>query len=108
MFPAKLHTRFIVHKRIISAVKRVEFVSDRISYIIIRSRWCDIIVLNVYVPTEDTIGVKDSFYEELERLFDKFPKCHIHFLGDLNAKGREDIFKSTIWNASLHEISNDN
>jgi endonuclease/exonuclease/phosphatase family metal-dependent hydrolase len=30
-------------------------------------------------------------------------------LGDFNAKvGREDIFKPTIGNASLHEISNDN
>jgi hypothetical protein len=34
-----------VHKRIISAVKRVEFVSGRMSYIILRGRWCDIIVL---------------------------------------------------------------
>jgi hypothetical protein len=56
-----------VHKRIISAVKRVEFVSDRISYIILRGRWCHIIVLNVHAPTEDKIDVvKDSFYEELE------------------------------------------
>jgi hypothetical protein len=30
---------FFVHKRIISAVKRVEFVSDRMSYIILRGRW---------------------------------------------------------------------
>jgi hypothetical protein len=30
-------------------------------------------------------------------------------LGDFNAKvGREDIFKQTIGNESLHEISNDN
>jgi hypothetical protein len=30
-------------------------------------------------------------------------------LGDFNAKlGREDIFKPTIGNACLHEISNDN
>jgi hypothetical protein len=30
-------------------------------------------------------------------------------LGDFNAKvGRENIFKPTIWNESLHEISNDN
>jgi hypothetical protein len=30
-------------------------------------------------------------------------------LGDLNAKvDSEDIYKPTIWNESLHEISNDN
>jgi hypothetical protein len=54
--------------------------------------------------------VKDSFYEELERVFDKFLKYHIKILlGDFNVKvGREDIFKPTIGNESLHEISNDN
>jgi hypothetical protein len=40
-------------KRIISAVKRAEFVSDRMSYIILRGRWYDIIVLNVHARTED-------------------------------------------------------
>jgi hypothetical protein len=52
-----------------SAVKRVEFVSDRMLYIILRGRWCHIIVLNVHAPTEDkTDDVKDSLYEELEHL----------------------------------------
>jgi exonuclease III len=81
------------------------------SYIILRGRWCHIIVLNVYTPTEDkTDDVKHSFYEELERVFDKFPKYHMKImLGEFNAKvGREDIFKPTIWNESLHEISNNN
>jgi hypothetical protein len=45
-------TSCFVHERI-SAVKMVEFVSDRMSYIILRGRWCDIIVLNVHAPTED-------------------------------------------------------
>jgi hypothetical protein len=54
--------------------------------------------------------VKNSFYEDLERLFNKFPKYHKkNLLGDLNTKlGREDIFKPTIWNENLHEITNDN
>jgi hypothetical protein len=46
---------FFVQKRIISAVTRVEFASDRMSYIILRGRWCDIIAGNVHAPTEDKI-----------------------------------------------------
>jgi hypothetical protein len=49
----------------------VEFGSDRMSYIILRERWCD--VLNVHAPTEDKIDdMKDSFYKELECVIDKF------------------------------------
>jgi hypothetical protein len=48
------------------------------SYIILRGRWCHIIVLNVHAPTEGkTNWVKDSFYEELESVFEKFPKYHM-------------------------------
>jgi hypothetical protein len=47
------------------------------SYIILRGHWCEVIVLNVHAPTEDEIdGIKDRFYEELEHVFDKFPKYH--------------------------------
>jgi hypothetical protein len=102
---------FFVHKSIISAVKRVEFVSDRMSYIILGGRWCHIVVLNVQATREDKIDdVKDSFYEELERVFDTFPKYRMKILlGGFNPKvGREDIFKLTIGNERLYEISNHN
>ena len=43
-------------------------------------------------------------------MFGHFPKYHVKmFLGDFNAKvERENIFKSTIGQESLHQDSNDN
>jgi hypothetical protein len=58
----------------------------------------------------DTDRMKDSFCDELERVFDKFPKYYMeNLLGNINAKVcRENIFKPTIGNVSLHEFSSDN
>ena len=87
---------FFVHHRIVSAVKTVEFVSDRVSYIVLRGRWCNSIVLNVHAPSEDKCDdPKDGFYEELEQVFDHFPRYHMKILlRDFNAKvGRENICK---------------
>jgi hypothetical protein len=64
------------------------------SYIILRGHCCHIIVLNVHAPTEDkTDDVKDSLGEELERVFDNFPKYHMKILlGDFSANvGRKDF-----------------
>jgi hypothetical protein len=105
-----LGTRFFIHNRIISAVKRVEVVSDMMLYITLKGHWCDI-VLNVHATTEDKGDViKDSFYKELEQVFDQFPRYHMKILlGAFNVKvGWEDIFKPIIGNESLHEASNDN
>jgi len=64
----QLETGIFVHQRIASAVKRVEFVSDRVSYIVMTGRWCNIIVVNVHAPSEEKSDEsKDSFYEELRR-----------------------------------------
>jgi len=61
---------FLVHQKITSAVKRVEFVSDRMTYIVLKGRWCNIIVLNVHAPSEEkSDDSKDSFYEELKQVF---------------------------------------
>jgi hypothetical protein len=60
-----LGTGFFVHHIIVSAVKTEEFVSDRLSFKVLRSRWCNI-VLNVHAPSEEkSDDSKDSFYEEL-------------------------------------------
>jgi hypothetical protein len=100
-----------VHKRIIPPVKRIEFVRDKMSYMILRGHWCDTIALNVHASTDDKIDdVKDSFHQELERAFDKFFKYHMKILlGGFIAKvDREDIFKPKLDKKSLNEISNDN
>jgi hypothetical protein len=68
----ELGAGLFVHKRIISAIKRVECVSDRMSYIILRGNWCHIIDLNLHSSTADkTDDMKDTFYEELERVYDE-------------------------------------
>ena len=107
----QLGTGFFIHKRIKSAVKKVEFISDRLSYLVLKGRWCDIIVINAHAPTEEKDDhIKDSFYEELEHTFDQLSRYNMKILlGDFNAKvGREDIFKPTIGKESLHATSNDN
>jgi hypothetical protein len=81
------------------------------SYIILRGSWCNITVLKVHAPCEDKSDeAKDSFYEELGRVFNEFLGYNMKiFWGDFNTKvGRGDIFKPIIGSESSHEISNDN
>jgi hypothetical protein len=55
-------TGSIVQQRIASRVKRVEFVSENMSYRVLIGRWCNIIFVNVYAPSEEkSIFSKVSF-----------------------------------------------
>ena len=90
-----MRTGFFVNHGIVSAVKRVEFVSDRVLRIILEGHCCNIIVMNVHTPSEERSGdSKGSFYGDLEQVSDQFPKYHMKILlGDFNARlGREDNF----------------
>jgi len=77
----QLGTGYFVHHRIRSAVKRVKSVSDRVSYMILRGCWCNIIVLNVQAPrVEKSDDSKYSSYDELEHVFHHFPTYHMKIL----------------------------
>jgi len=74
-------------------------------------KWGNIAVINCHAPTENKENQsKEDFYNQLERVYDSIPhRTRKIIIGDLNAKiGKEQIFKHTIGEQNLHEISNDN
>ena len=53
--------RIFVHHRIVSTVKREQFVRDRMSYIVPRGHWCNI-VLNMRAPIEEKITIQKTVF----------------------------------------------
>jgi hypothetical protein len=69
------------------------------------------LLLNAHAPTQDkNDDTQYNFHKELEHVFGQFPKCCMKFmLEDFSTTvWREDIFKPTVRNESLHEIINNN
>jgi hypothetical protein len=91
-----LGTRSFVHHGIVSVVNREELVSDRMSFIVLRGFWCNIIIVNLQAPSEEKSGdLKVNFYEELEQVFSHFHKYHMKILlGDFNANVWREIFSN--------------
>jgi hypothetical protein len=44
----QLETGLLVHHGVDTADKRVEFVSERMPYVVLRGHWCNIIFLNMH------------------------------------------------------------
>jgi len=51
---------FFVHHGIVSAVKTVEFFSDRMSYKFMRGRRCDINVVNVHAQVRSKVMTNNN------------------------------------------------
>jgi len=63
----QLGTGYFVNQRGETAVKRVEIVSDRKSYIVLRRLWCNIILLFVKGRSvEKSDDLNDRFFAKLE------------------------------------------
>jgi hypothetical protein len=83
-----------VHKIIISADKRVEFVSYRLSYTILRGRWYLISVLNVSAP-------KDGYCEVQPLRGTEKEMTYVAALEDLDCKAEIN----SAWEMSRNNIS---
>ncbi|PNF22443.1 hypothetical protein B7P43_G15414 [Cryptotermes secundus] len=118
----ELGTGFFVHKRIVSSVMRAEFITDSISYIILKGRWCDIIIMNVHTPTEDKIddlhkigndnGVRVVNFAILKNLTVKstmFPHRNVHTFTWTSPDGKtqnqiDHIFIDRSWHSSILDV----
>jgi hypothetical protein len=70
---SSIGNRIFVHHTIVSAIKRLEAVSDRVSYIVMRDRWCNTIALNVQATNEKkSDDSTDGLSEEFEQVFNHF------------------------------------
>jgi len=71
----------------------------------------DLIITNCHAPTEEKEKeVKNEFYEDLERVYDTFPRHSLKVvIGDMNAKLEHDEgYIPTIGRECLYSMSNDN
>jgi len=70
---SSMRNKFFVHHRILSAVTRAEFVSVRMTYIVLRACCCIIIVLNVHAASEEKVMTqKTVFMRNKSRFFTTF------------------------------------
>jgi hypothetical protein len=99
---------FIVNRKIKDIIKDFKPMNKRICAICIRTKLQNMWIINEHAPTEEKEGeIRDDFYQTLEATFDSLQHNDIKVLmGDFNAKiGREEAYRGTIGQHSLHEVS---
>jgi hypothetical protein len=58
-------TEFFVHQRTVQAVQKVDFVSDRMPYVVLRGHWCNIIILHAH--TSVNLNAFSSHFDPEDR-----------------------------------------
>lgn len=76
----------------------------------IKAQYFDITFVNGHASTEEKTQEKDKFYGDLEHVLNKIIQSKIRIMPrDFNAKlEKEIIFRSTISNHSLHDVTSEN
>lgn len=104
-------TGFIVNNVCKELILNFNGINDRISYLRLKGKFFNTILINVHAPTEEKEPeVKEMLYDILDGVYNRLPTYDVKIvLGDFNAKvGREVEYKEIAGRHSLHEISNDN
>jgi len=84
---------------------------ERIRSLRLNAIWFSCTLINVHAPTnEKTEEIKEEFYKLLEQNINQIAGSDIKIiLGDFNAKvDKENIYKPTNGNESLHNETNNN
>jgi exonuclease III len=104
-------TGFMIQKSAINKILGFEPISDRICKLKVKGKFHNMTLINIYAPTEDKEeGIKEQFYEELQRTQNRIPKHDVTITLDyMNAKlGKGKEFSQAIGRHTLHNVSNEN
>jgi len=103
--------RFYVRGEFFKYVKDFKIINKRICYLRLKAKWFSCTLINVHAPTNEKMeDIKEEFYNLLEQNINQTANSDIKIiLRDFNAKvGKEDVYKPTNGNESLHNETNNN
>ncbi|XP_067647953.1 craniofacial development protein 2-like [Eurosta solidaginis] len=101
---------FVVGERLCRQLLAFTPGDERLAAIRIKAKFFNISFVCSHAPTEEKGDeVKDAFYEQLERTYERCPRHDIKVvLGDFNARVAKSVFGPTVGEYSLHNETSPN
>ncbi|PSN34558.1 hypothetical protein C0J52_16762 [Blattella germanica] len=102
---------FLIHKSLKSSILHFDPINERLCTLRMKGKFCNTSIICTHVPTEEKEEhIKDQYYDELTRAFNKLNKYDRKIvMGDLNAKlGNNGQYRPNVGQYSIHNEENDN